>query len=452
MRSWVLITALFCAAPSFAFAKSVAVAVSGSKSSGEDKLDAKIKGQLSARGIEVVSEKALSKAAKKIGESANSEAAAKEAGADLWISVSIKKVKKKFVANAKLVDLATGKTLKSSKRTYKKASSAGAIGDLLGTELAEAAAGKASTLAAETDEPEEDDEPGSKVVKPKEEEEPAAVARPTPSVTPKDEEKTRLVATLDEPAGQGKNGENKVLSLQVAGGSQITSAYTVAVGPQVTGLAYSLTPLVLLDVGVAVQIPNVGLSFELGLAYVPVKYQIDVDPAVDPTGPTGSFLDVGGGALYRIVAARFGEDRASNFYISPQVGFQYNSLSVEDQAPYAVVLSNSAIAPYAGVRTGVLLDNLALEVDGRFKLIVSYSEAPSQTGDSGSGTGFVIGGRARYWMSENFGVSFRIAYDFSKVGFSGEGSRTPFVDDPALIDASAFSNSLRASIGVVLAI
>lgn len=456
MRSLVLIAALAlaAAAPSFAYAKSVAVAVTGPKNSGEDKLDAKIKAQLASRGLEVVADKALTKAGKKIGESANSEAAAKEAGADLWISVTIKKVKKKLVANAKLVDLASGKTLKTTKRTYKKATSAGGIGDLLGTELAEAAAGKASTLAAESDDEGDDEEPGSKVVKPvvEEEERPAVAVKSEPSVQPKDEAKPSSSVTLERPAPEGKNGENKLLSLWVGGGSQITSAYTVAVGPQVTGLAYSLTPLVLLDVGAAVTIPNVGLGFELGLSFVPVKYQIDVDPAVDPSGPKGTFLDVGGGAFYKLVLSRFGDNQTSNFFLAPQVGVQYASLSVDDQIPYSVVLSNSAVAPYAGVRAGVLLDNLALEFDGRFKFIASYSESPSETGEGGSGIGFVIGGRARYWMSEHFGVAFRIAYDYSKIGFSGEGSRTPFIDDPALVDASAFSNSLRASVGVILAI
>src|SRR5262245_28215520 len=92
-------------------AKSVAVSVTGTKGSGEDKLDAKIRGQLTQRGLEVVAERAVEKAAKKIHQEPDTAAAAQEAGADLWISITVKKVKKKYVAVGKLIELASGKTL-----------------------------------------------------------------------------------------------------------------------------------------------------------------------------------------------------------------------------------------------------------------------------------------------------------------------------------------------------
>jgi hypothetical protein len=460
-----LIGALFVVSLPLAEARaaSVAVSIKGAKGSAEDKLDNKVRGQLAARGLEVVSERALQKAAKKARTEPDTVAAALEAGADLWISITIKKVKKKFVAQGKLVDVRSGKTLKSVKRSYKKASSAGAIGDLIGTELAEAALGRATIGGGEAvagegddnDDAADDDEPkqpSQKVVRAQpEESEPVARATPEPTITPKDEEKGASASTTIDRGGPSLvGGEDRVLRLLIGAGSQVTSAYTVAVGPQVTGLAYKLTPLILLDAGVAVQIPNVGLAFELGLSFVPVKYQIDVDPAVMPAAPKGRFLDVGGGALYKLTLARFGGGEQSRFFVAPQIGFQYSSLSVEAQEPYAVVLSWSSVAPYAGAKLGVVLDALALELDARFKFIVSYGEAPDSTGDGGSGTGFHVGAVVRYWMSEHFGVAFRAAYDFSRVSFSGEGSRTPFVDDPPLLDASAYSSDLRASFGVVL--
>jgi hypothetical protein len=448
--------AILTSIPLAARATDVAVAVAGPKASGAEKLDSKIRAQLIARDLEVISEKALAKAAKKIDDEAASEAAAKEAGADLLIVVSVKKVKKKFTATATLVDLSSGRTLKTAKRSYKKASSAGAIGDLLGTELGEAAA--AFTPGPRTGPDEEPDEqPRSKVIRPKDEETPAQAkpaepARSTPAITPKDEEKPAEAARTSISAARRGNGEDKVLSIWLGGGSQIASAYTVAVGAQVTGLAYDLTPLMLLDAGVGVQIPGIGLGFELGLAFVPVKYQIDVDPAVDPAAPKGSFFDVGGSIFYELVLSEFGEGNASRFFLTPQLGFSYASLSVEDQEPYAVVLSSSMVAPWGGAKAGLVLGDLAFELEGRFKLVVSYSEAPVETGSDGGGSGVFIGAGARYWVSDNFGMVVRAGYDFARVSFAGEGTRTPFVDDPPLLDASAFTSSLRASVGVILAL
>lgn len=460
MRTTLLIGALAVFfLPAAAHAKSVAVSVTGAKGSGDDKLDNKIRGQLANRGLEVVAERAIQKAAKKAKTDPHTLAAALEAGADLWINVSIKKVKKKFVASGKLVDVKSGKTLKNVKRSYTKAASAGAIGDLLGTELAEAALGRGATgdvaTGGDDEGGDDEEEKPARAVRAPAEEEPIARTEPAreATVTPKDEAKpTGAQTSVDRGPSSANGGEDRVLRMLIGAGSQMTSAYTVSVGPQVTGLAYRLSPLILLDAGVALNIPNIGLGFELGLSFVPVKYQIDVDPAVDPAAPKGRFLDFGGAALYRIVLARFGDGEASRFYVAPQLGFQYASLSVEAQEPHAVVLSWSSVAPFAGARLGVVLDALTLELDPRFKLVVSYGEAPDTTGDGGSGIGVGIGATGRYWVSDHFGMSFRLAYDYSQVSFSGKGTRIPFAEDPALVDASAYSSDLRASVGVVLAL
>jgi hypothetical protein len=45
-----------------------------------------------------------------------------------------------------------------------------------------------------------------------------------------------------------------------------------------------------------------------------------------------------------------------------------------------------------------------------------------------------------------------VSYAFNSVGLKGNGDRQLFQNDAALVDASTKSSSLRASLGVVLAL
>src|SRR5688572_4910733 len=94
-----------------AFASSAAVVVSGSKATGADKLDKELRIQLVTGGVRIVTDKALAKAAKKVGEDPSSPKVAEEAGADFLVTVNVKKVKKKYIAVGKLIDVSQGKVI-----------------------------------------------------------------------------------------------------------------------------------------------------------------------------------------------------------------------------------------------------------------------------------------------------------------------------------------------------
>lgn len=439
-----LLFALLASAPVDAIAASIAVPpASAPAKSGGDKLEKQVRAQLAAEGHEVIAEKALERAAKKAGTSASSVEAARAAGADLLVVISIKKQKKAFSVTAELIHVADDRVLETSKKTYKKAASASAIGDVIGRELAEGV-GRADLSKAV--EPEE--ERPAKVLQPKDEA--PARAAPADGVTPKDEAPAGAAAAAPKAKAAPGGGEGKLMQLFVGGGTQMASAYTVAVGEQVTGLAYDLSPLVLFEAGARLNIPGTGLGIELGLSFVPVKYNIEVEPAVDPAEPKGSFLNVGGAVSYRLDLADLGGGDA--VYLSPLVGVSYEGLSVESQAPYAVVISSSQIAPAIGTRFGLGLGDLVLEAKLALELVVSYSESPDKTGEDGGGIGLLLGAGLRYWVSENFGVFMDLAYDYTRITFNGEATRTPFIEDPKIENATVFSGNLKTALGVAVAL
>src|SRR5688500_10882302 len=107
-------------------AKSIAVApANGPGKSGADKLEKMVRAKLAERGFDLVSEKALASAAKKLREDQGTAKVAEQAGADLLVTITIVKKKKKFSAQAKLIEVSTGKVKKTVKRAYAKATSAG---------------------------------------------------------------------------------------------------------------------------------------------------------------------------------------------------------------------------------------------------------------------------------------------------------------------------------------
>jgi hypothetical protein len=226
----------------------------------------------------------------------------------------------------------------------------------------------------------------------------------------------------------------------------------VQVQNEVTGLAYSLSPLVLFDIGARVTIPNVGLGFELGVSYVRVKYALDTMPAVEPRDPSGGFLGVAGAAFYVLELARFGDKQESRFYLAPLVGLKYESLSVADQEPIDIVLSSSRVEPNVGLRIGLGLDALALEANAKLGFIASYSESPDSTGDGGGGIGLELGATLRYWMSDNFALYLGAEYAYAQIGFDGVGTLIRFEDAPPLQNASLFVADFKTTIGAALAL
>jgi hypothetical protein len=432
---------------------SVAVApVSGPKRTGAVKIGKAVRTKLTQGGLQLISDRALAGAAKKLGVSPAPPQAADEAGADLLVVVSTRKAGKKLVAGGKLIDVSSGKVLRTVEETYKKGGAANA-GAAIGGELANVAASFKPAPRAAARSRESVPASRSRAIAAKDEGEVEAPRekRAAPAVIPKDEVKGGS-AKVAAPSADSGSGESKVLRLSFGLGTQLASAYTVAVGGQSTGLAYNLNPLYGVAGGARVAIPSAGLSLDLGLSYVHVSYRVDVTPAVTPTNPSGRFLDFQAVLAYELMLSRFGAKEEKRFFVAPLLGVVYRSLSVERTVPDAIVLSSSALAPRIGGKLGLMLGSVALEAIGAADLVVSYNEEPEKTGQNGTGLGLSIGAAGRYWLSETFGVSLSGGYEYMKISMSGPGTRKPFVNDPQLLNASVFSGDWKMTLAAMLAL
>jgi hypothetical protein len=452
---------------STALAAGATVAVApadGPKKSGAEKIERAVRVKLVGvrANLHLVTERALAASAKQLNLAPSDAQAAKDAGADLLIVLTVKKVKKKLVATGLLIDVANGNVLKSSQQSYGKGGAEQA-GDDIGDELAKAAAqfspggdeGQGTAPVASAGKSSGKGSGGSHAVLPKEESDegvkPTPVSETKVGVLPKDEAGgAGSAATTVTLGGSQVNGERKLLQIAVGSGMQIGSAYTVAVQNVATGLAYNLGPLLMFHGGARVLLADLGLGFELNLSYAHVKYAIDVNPPV--TSPSGGFLDFGANAFYQLTLARFGSKEENRFFVAPLLGVAYNTLSVDKQTPYTVVVGSSALAPSLGARVGVMLGALEIEASGRLNLVVSYSESPTSTGSSGGGIGTKVAGGGRYWLNDFVGVSFALGYEFMRVGLKGAGNRTVFMMDPPLMNATVYSADVKLTLGVVLAI
>ncbi|MCK6549384.1 hypothetical protein L6R52_26310 [Myxococcota bacterium] len=401
--------------------------------SGADKLEKQLEATLTGAGHEVVGDATLAKAAKKVKAAKTSVKAAREAGAEWLVTIKVTKGKKGFSVEAKLVEVATDRAVSTAERSYAKPAGAGAAGEAIGRELVAAIKEDEEAKAAE--------EARSKVITPPEEEVP-----PTPAI----EEKKAEVEPEPEPDRPSGTGEGKMLRFHAGAGSQVASAYTVSVGDAATGLAYDLSPLLLVEAGARFLVPKTGLSLGVEFAFVPVKYDIQVEPAVTPTDPGGSFMDLALTVAYQLELAKLGAK--GSLYVAPLLGFRYTALSVDEQTPYAVVVSSTLLAPEAGVLFGVGLGALAIEAHAKVDLAVSYEETPVTTGADGSGLGLDVGATGRLWFGDLLGAYLGLGYDFAKVSLSGTGTRTRFVDDPELVDASISTGNLRVGVGVLVAL
>ncbi len=270
---------------------------------------------------------------------------------------------------------------------------------------------------------------------------------PAPRAVPKDEAKP----APESKAGKGSSGALPMFEVSVGAGTQASTAYTVLVGGTPTALAYTLSPLFLLDVGARVQIPSTALGVELAFSFSPVKFALDTNPPVTPSEPGGSFLELGGAVGWRFWLSGDGT-RREGFAIEPLVGLRYESLSVDAQ-DRAIVLGASAIVPHFGVRALLgVSDALVFGADARLRLPLGYSESGGAvTGESGSGFGLAFGGSARFWIVESFGLGANLTYTYTSISFTGAGTRQLFATDPTLVDASVASSSLRLTVGALIA-
>jgi hypothetical protein len=421
------------AAPTVAVAKG-----KGPKKAALAQAASALKKELAGEGIEVVDAK--------VPKSGKLDVKlARAVGADFLVTVEASDAKKKFRLRAEVLRVEDGETIHSaSSEPYSgKAEAAQAARELVPGILEVL---KAATTPRVVEAP-----------TPKPPPDPPPVAR----VTPRDEAGGRASEPGDpersdeEPAApraaSTEGGSAPWLQLRVGAGTQATSAYTVLVGGAPTALAYTLSPLFLIDVGLEVFIPSLPLVVEASFLMSPVTFALDTDPPVTPTEPGGSFLEVGGAVAWRLRLSGRDGDRAG-FVLEPKVGLRLESLSVDPQTP-TIVVGQSAVVPHLGVGAAWgLSEALVLGADVRLRLPLGYSESGATTGDGGSGFGLAFGGSARYWLAQAFGLTAGLTYTYTSVSFSGVGSRQRFASDPIIQDASVASSSLRVSVGALLAL
>jgi hypothetical protein len=418
-----------------------------------DKLETGIRAGLGAVGTLAVTSNALAKASRDVAVKADSPEGARAAGADYLIRVKMTAAKKKkFVAEAELVRASDGEVVEKTSRTYagpKALATGKTIGRLLGAKAKEL--GKIAAPAPEAAPP--PPVAKTKPISPDAPDEPVEPEDPEPrtksvAIEPKEDDDDKATAKTEVGGEKDRSGrEDGYLRAGVAGGGQFASAYTVAVGGTPTGLAYTLTPIGLVNAHVLVRIPQIGIFFGGRFDFSPVKYEIDVTPPVEPPDPSGRFLSAGGHVGYGITI-----DLADAFRlrISPLIGVAWDSLSVQEQGDNTVIVSWSAIDFNGGLDLGfILFDALVIELSGRAGYVLSYSEKPTTTGDGGKGFDLLAGFAIRYWIIDLLGLYVEGAYGYQKIGMKGTGTRVGFIEDPPIVDATIFSADLKLAGGVM---
>jgi len=463
-RAGLLALLVLAPLPALGAAGPVAVAKGKGPTKGAAATIAKaLKSELEGAGVDVVDAKAAKKAKVDVK-------LAKAVGAKYLVLVDAMPAGKKFKARVSVIDVEDGGSIFSlMSDPYAGKKDAAAVARAVSGDIADAIKSARPGMGSREKRPAIDvpDEPGDD----EDEEAPAAPA-PSPSATPtpapreeprepneprepsEPTDPTPAVAPAkSEPAEPAKSTSGvppTMLELGVGVGSQLSTAYTVLVGGQPTALAYTLSPLLLVSVGGRFQIPSTQLGVEAAFAWAPVKYTLATMPAPTPPNPGGSFLDIGLMVGWRFWLSGDGAHR-EGFAIEPQAGFRYESLSIDPQEP-AIILSHSMIVPTFGIKAlyGVS-DALVIDAAFRLRLPLGYGESQKTTGDGGGGFGISIGGGARYWIADMFGIGLDVAYVYNSISFSGAGTRDRFASDPPIVDASVASNSLRLTVGPLVA-
>lgn len=275
---------------------------------------------------------------------------------------------------------------------------------------------------------------------------PSALSRPKP----RDEDASFEVARApDEAAAVAP--ERRMLRLSVGAGSRLYTAYSVSVGGNPTRLGYTLDPLVGAEARGVFLVPGLPLGVEADLAFTPVRFRVPTTPPVQPAEPSGQFIDAGGALGWRLDLARIGPD--SWITLTPRVGAQYASLSVEEQRATSVVLSWSTLAVVGGLRAGLELGRaLGVELEASGGPVLGFSESPTASGEEGSGFEVAAKSRLRLWPTAFLGAQLAAGYAYRSVGLSGTGSRAIFEGDPPLVDAEIAAEAVDVTLAVVLAI
>lgn len=418
------------------------------------------------QNLEIIGEAELARAEKKLGKNADEIDAAKAAGAEFLAEVEITKSGKRMYISGEIIDTDSGDLVASVRRQLKSKGQARAAGRTLGLMLAQAlekADGGAPVEVDAGDELPAGEAPVKVAKKTRarpasaepadpepEEAEPAAAPR---RVVPRDEDPAlggAAVAARAEGTSKYLSAEDRTVRLALGLGSHLSTSYAVSTGGEVTGLGYQLSPQTSLEIEGRLAPFDAPVSFEAAIDYAILKYRLDLEPATSPADPTGNHLTLRLSVAYEYSLSRW---KGGELSIAPLGGIEYESLGVDDQEPYDVVLGFSAFSPRAGARLGLRLgDSVTLEAESALRFIASYSETLAKTGEGGSGLGITLGARFRWWLGDQFGAFVHAEYDYGAVSLSGDASRTTFVGDPAVSDAGIYDSHLAAAVGAVLAL
>src|SRR5262249_20594239 len=93
-----------------------------------------------------------------------------------------------------------------------------------------------------------------------------------------------------QPAARWTSGEDAVFRIALGGGGRLLTNYAVVLGGSPSGLGYSLSPQAMAEAEARLAPFAAPLSFELGIAYVPIKYKLETMPAATPEQPIGNQL------------------------------------------------------------------------------------------------------------------------------------------------------------------
>lgn len=446
-----LLPAFATAAPSVGLADAT-----GNQRAAPAKLTAGLKHGLKKGGFRVVGEA-------KLAESDTAgilEAAAADLGIAYLVRADVARSRSRYEAEIQLIETTDGSVLWTIDRRYRKSRDAWKTGETLGWLLARkirtfkkgAKRKKRSRVVAASslaDDDEDDDEVDEDL--------PRAPRRIKKSR--KTKRRAVIKDELDEDANEvatdsgrkeiREHPEDRMVRLAVGGGGQLSSAYTVAVGEALTGLAYVASPSGLLQADVQVRIPKKAYFFEGALQYVPLLFNIDTNPAVTPNQPGARHLDFHLTAGWSFKFNAFGR---KNLELAPLLGLSHRSLKVQAQEPYSVIIGAASWAPQLGGRLAFrFARQWTIDATVLGRLIVGFSEGDTSTGDGGSGTGFALGLRGRYWLTDWFAAQAGLGYDYTKVGLSDAGTRVTFAGDPALVDATVYQEEVRLHFGAAVA-
>ena len=413
--------------------------------------------------VAVIRGNVLRKTARRMRQRHNSYKVAKKAGADYLLRLKlIKKRRRRYLAYVRILDTGSGKVVQKFSKKF-KASQALAEGRAIGVQIVSEIGQGSSTEVAKADASGDDDSLGAP---------PPVRVLSADDVEGAREGESSSAAESEEP-GEGETlfaeEETKaetsaassdslkpgMFKLRAFLGTQLTTRNTVEVAGQATGLAYTMGAIPLFGVGVDVDIPDSPFRIDVSGSLASGAFNIDVTPAVTPTNPGAKFYALDALGAYDLVLSK-GEH--GPVVLSPVLGVGYRLASVETQrletdmnVQNSVVLGWNAFGVRAGAKGRMPISaSFGLAADAVFGYVLSYSETPNTTGDSGGGLQMTLGVGADYSIADNFGVQGRFSYEYQNIGFSGTGDRVRFLDDPELTDASVLSADAKLSLGAYL--